>query len=125
MNARLFGELAVTGLAIAAISACTVNSSKATSWGKAGVSMLDYQTDTILCGTIADNAGAGNGAHSAGGVDGRNPTVRTDAGGDAAVAGGSAPSQGSTAQSIGGGTYQGMASGDYVSRAATQQRSQE
>jgi hypothetical protein len=121
MNAKLFGALAVAGLA-----ACSVNTTKSTSWGKAGVSMIDYQTDTILCATLAENVGTGNGANSAGGVNGRNGEVHTGGGGDAAIASGNSGAQSSSnAQSIGGGTYQGVASSDYVSRAATQQRTQE
>ena len=121
MNAKLFGVLAVAGMA-----ACSVNTTKSTSWAKAGVSMIDYQTDTILCGTLADNVGTGNAANTAGGVSGKNDAARTGSGGDAAVAAGASGGQSSsTAQSISGGTYSGVASTDYVSRAATQQRTQE
>jgi hypothetical protein len=121
MNAKLFGVLVIAGMA-----ACSVNSTKSTSWGKAGVSMIDYQTDTILCGTLADNVGAGNGANSAGGVDGKNDVARTGGGGDAAISAGASGGQSSSnAPSLGGGTYSGTASTDYVSRAATQQRTQE
>jgi hypothetical protein len=121
MNAKAFGVLIVAGMA-----ACSVNTTKSTSWAKPGVSMIDYQTDTILCGTLADNVGAGNAANTAGGVNGKNDTAHTGSGGDAAIAAGASGAQSSsTAQSISGGTYSGVASGDYVSRAATQQRTQE
>lgn len=125
MNTKLWGELAVAGIAMVGIAACSVNASKATSWGKEGVSMLDYQTDTLLCATVAQNVGTGNASRTAGGIDGQNPSARTGGGGDAAVASGNTGGGSSTAQSISGGTYQGMASNDYVSRAATQQRTQE
>src|SRR5690242_1832830 len=93
MNVKLFGELAAIGLVITGLGACTVNSSKATSWGKPGVSMLDYQTDTILCGTVAENAASGNAANSAGGIDGKNAAARTGGGGDAAAAAGNSGAQ--------------------------------
>lgn len=126
MNAKLFGGLAIAGWAVATMAACSVNSTKATSWGKEGVSMIDYQTDTILCGTIADRTNVGSGTHTAGGVDGNNPTVRTDPGGEQAIGmEGAGGHSASTAQSISGGTYQGTASPDMVSRAANQQRAQE
>jgi len=121
MNAKLFGVLAVAGMA-----ACSVNATKTTSWGKAGVSMIDYQTDTILCATLADNVGTGNGANTAGGIDGKNDVARTGGGAEAAVAhGNSGGESSSNAQSMSGGMYSGMASSDYASRAATQQRAQE
>jgi len=121
MNAKLFGVLAVASLA-----ACSVNTTKSTSWGKTGVSMIDYQTDTILCATLADNVGTGNGANTAGGVDGKNDVARTGGGGDAAISAGNSGGQSSSnAPSMSGGTYSGVASSDYASRAATQQRTAE
>ena len=120
MKVKLFGALA-----IATLAGCSVNTSKTTSWGKEKVSMLDYQTDTILCATLAERAGADNGANTAGGINGQNGQARTGGGGDAAVAGGQAGGGGSNANSIGGGTYRDTASPDLVSRAATQQRTRE
>jgi hypothetical protein len=123
MNRKLFGVLAVAGLA-----ACTVNTpNKPTSWGKEGVTILDYQTDTILCATLAERAGVDNGANSAGSISGANGQSRTGGGGEAAASGGqaSAGTMSSGAQTIGGGTYRDSASPDLVSRAANQQRARE
>lgn len=107
---------------VLAMSGCTVNSNKATSWGKENVSLLDFQTDTILCGTLANQAASGNAQNAAGGVDGKNGSGRI-AGGAEGQAGGAASS--GNASSIGGGTYEGHASPDMVSRAANQQRANE
>jgi hypothetical protein len=122
MKTTLFG-----GLAIMCLAACTVNSNRPTSWGKEGVSMLDYQTDSILCQTLAERAGAGNGANTAGGINGANGQSRSGGGGDSAAAGGAAGAGStSTPQTVGGGgTYRDSASPDLVSRAANQQRARE
>jgi len=126
MNAKLFGELAVAMCAVLGVAACSVNTTKATSWGKEGVSMIDYQTDGILCATLSERAGSGDATHTAGGLDGKNDVARQGGAGDAAVAAGNSGGQSSTnAPSLGGGTYSGTASTDMVSRAASQQRTQE
>lgn len=126
MNAKLFGELAIAGCAAVGIAACSVNTNKTTSWGKEGVSMIDYQTDSILCATLSERVGSDGAPRSAGGIDGKNDVARQGGGGDAAVAAGASGGQSSSnAPSIGGGTYSGTASPDMVSRAATQQRTQE
>lgn len=126
MNAKLLGELAVAGCAVIGAIACTVNSTKATSWGKEGVSMIDYQTDSILCAALAERVGSGDASHTAGGLDGKNDVARQGGAGDAAVAAGNSGGQSSSnAPSLGGGTYSGTASTDMVSRAASQQRTQE
>jgi hypothetical protein len=101
---------------------CSVNSNKATSWGKENVSKLDYQADTLLCATLAQQAEGDNAQNSAGGVNGKNGSGRI-AGGDGNGAGASGGT--GNAPSIGGGTYEGHASTDFVSRAANQQRAQE
>jgi len=116
MNAKLFGALAAFGLA-----ACATTSGPTTSWGKQGVSMLDYQTDGILCATLAQKAESTNGANSAGGISGRNaggtglPTTSTSSTGAAPSGGGGLPT-------VGGGIYRESASGDFANRAAMQQR---
>jgi hypothetical protein len=115
--------ISLATLALAALAACSVNSghsSRPTSWGKEGVSMLDYQTDSILCATLAERAEADNGAKTAGGINGSNNSA---AGG---VASGSAGSQGGGSMgSLGGGTYRETASPDLVNRAANQHQSRE
>lgn len=113
------------GFAVAvavALAGCSVNSNKATSWGKENVSLLDYQTDTLLCATLAQQAGTDNAANSAGGINGKNGGGRIP-GGDGNGAGASAGS--GNAGSIGGGTYEDHASPDFVARAANQQRARE
>lgn len=127
MNAKLFGEAAVLGCAIAVVAACSVNTTKSTSWGKEGVSMIDYQTDTILCATLADRVGTDGAAHTAGGIYGKNDEARQGGGGDAAISAGNngGAQSSSNAPSMSGGTYSGQASTDMASRAANQQRTQE
>lgn len=126
MKAKLFGELAMAGCAVAVMAACSVNSTKATSWSKQGVSKIDYQTDSLLCATLAERTMSDPGVRTAGGINGKNDVARQGDGGDAAIASGNSGGQASSnAQSIGGGTYQGTASADMVSRAANQQRTQE
>lgn len=126
MKAKLFGELAIAGCAVAVVAACSVNTSKTTSWGKEGVSMIDYQTDSILCATLSERAGNGDATHTAGGLDGKNDVARQGGAGDAAVAAGNSGGQSSSnAPSLGGGMYSGTASTDMAARAASQQRTQE
>lgn len=124
MNTRtLFGVL--TMATVVALAGCTVNTTKKTSWGKPGVSKIDYQTDTLLCATLADRATPDNGAKTAGGINGQNSQPRTGGQGDAAITrGGSGGQSSSNANSLGGGTYEGHASPDMVSRAANQQQAQ-
>lgn len=127
MNAKLFGGLAIAGCAVATIAACSVNTSKTTSWGKQGVSMIDYQTDSILCATLSERAGSGDASHTAGGLDGKNDVARQGGAGDAAIAAGNngGAQSSNNAPSLGGGTYSGTASTDMAARAASQQRTQE
>ena len=67
---------------------CSVNSNKATSWGKENVSKLDYQADTLLCATLAQQQNGANAEKSAGGINGKNGTGRLP-GGDGNGAGAS------------------------------------
>ena len=120
MSAKWLAGCAVSAMLVTS-SGCSVNTNKTTSWGKEGVTLLDYQTDTILCGTLAEQAGPDSAVKSAGGVDGKNGGGRIPGGSENGA--GSASS--GNAASIGGGTYEGHASTDYVSRAANQQRASE
>ena len=52
MNRKSFSVAAVAA-AVVALTGCSVNSNKSTSWGKENVSKLDYQADTLLCATLA------------------------------------------------------------------------
>lgn len=115
------------------IGGCSMNSAApTTAWGKNDVSMLQYRTDAGQCAVIAatGDTGDGNSANTAGGVYGQNGAAppRKPTGTEASgTSGPGAPpmSDAATAQSVSGGTYSGTASADYVSRAATQQRTQE
>jgi hypothetical protein len=109
------------------LCACATTKGPTTSWGKEGVSMIDYQTDTILCATLADRVGTDGAAHTAGGIYGKNDEARQGGGGDAAISAGNngGGQSSSNAPSMSGGTYSGQASTDMASRAANQQRTQE
>jgi hypothetical protein len=111
-----------------ALSACATSAPQMT-WGKPGVSRVDYGTDVGMCSGLAAMQNAGNGANSAGGIDGKaientsNPApVHTPP--PATNAGGTQISH-VDAPLPSGGSYSGMASADYAQRAATQQRAQE
>jgi hypothetical protein len=119
MNAKLVAALAACG----GLIACATSSGPATSWGKEGVSMLDYQADGILCATLTENTQGGNGQNSAGGMTGRNssqPATPTVAGGQ-----GSGQPSGAATPIGGGGVYREGASNDFANRAALQQRQEE
>ncbi len=60
----------------AVLAGCSMNSSTPlTAWGKKDVSMLDYRTDAGQCALIAVTMSTdGNGANTAGGISGQNPT---------------------------------------------------
>jgi hypothetical protein len=107
------------------LAACATTSGPVSSWGKEGVSMLDYQTDGILCATLAENGQSDNAANSAGGIQGRNSggtgLPNTPGGGPSSTA----PSAGAATPIGGGGVYRESASSDFVNRAAMQQRTQE
>jgi hypothetical protein len=81
-------------------------------WAKPNVSKVDYGTDMGMCTGLASLESSGNGANTAGGMQGQ----RSSGMGSANAGGGSG--------SLGGGTYTGTASPDLVNRAATQQQSQ-
>jgi hypothetical protein len=115
----------------AVLAGCSINSSTpVTAWGKQDVSMLDYRTDAGQCALIAVTmATDGNGANTAGGISGQNPTIPQQGPSGATVANGAIPgANGPTAPrgpTSGGNTYRDSASADFVNRAANQQRAQE
>ena len=98
-------------------------------WGKPGVSKMDYALDVGMCAGIAATQNGGNGAHTAGGVDGKAianasnpaPVYTPPAGSDS---NGQQTSHVDAPMPTTGG-YSGMASSDYAQRAANQQRAQE
>ena len=112
--------------AAAVLGACSMNTSNpTTAWGKNGVSLLDYRTDSGQCQVIAatKETETGNGANTAGGINGRNSSASMPA------ASGSASAGSATGGAAGGtpaaGTYRESANPDFVNRAAMQQRSVE
>lgn len=113
MNAKLFAALAACGIA-----ACTTTKGPVTSWGKEGVSMLDYQADGIFCAATTESSDGGNRSNTAGGINGQNgggglPGVDVGKSANAAVPVG------------GGGVYREGASTDFANRAAMQQQQAE
>jgi len=114
MNAKLFAALAACALA-----GCTTTKGPVTSWGKEGVSMLDYQADGILCAAVTEDTSGGNKSNTAGGINGQNsggaglPGVDISKSPNAAVPVG------------GGGVYREGASTDFANRAAMQQQQAE
>jgi hypothetical protein len=116
------------------VCACTSTTAPQTAWGKEGVSMLDYRTDGGQCAVLAATAPAeGNGANSAGGIDGVSPTRLPDSGGagrsSSSTAAGGAPAPSGPSPTAfptgGGGAYRDNTNVDMVSRAATQQQAME
>ena len=119
-------------MAVAAAGGCTVNgAAPLTSWGKEGITMLDYRTDAGQCALIGATTGYGeNGAKNAGGISGQNSTVPVLGPSGATAANSAAAGAGSGTVSgppktIGSGTYRDAASPDFVNRAVTQQQNQE
>lgn len=121
----------LVALTAAVISGCTMNSGQpVTSWGKQGISMLDYRTDGGQCALIgATTSYDESGAKSAGGITGQNASVPSMGPSGATAANSAATGGGGTVgrapRSIGSGTYSDAASPDFVNRAVTQQQNQE
>jgi hypothetical protein len=126
MKAKVF----MAALMVAALAGCAA-SGPPTAWGKPGVSRIDYGTDIGTCTGRAASASAGNGAHTAGGVQGSNgaAVMDRDRGGASVYRDPGKPMPAANAatssQLPATGTYSGTASSDYAQRAATQQRAQE
>jgi hypothetical protein len=123
MKSFLLGMFLIVGA-----SACTINGSgPVTGWGKPGVSKVDYGTDVGMCTGLAALQNSGNGANTAGGINGQNGTAPSSAGSETAKAsqGAAAPGMAGAPTSIEGGAYRGMASQDMVQRAATQESAQQ
>jgi hypothetical protein len=116
--------------ATVALCACSTPG-RQTSWGKAGVSKIDYGTDVGMCTGTASLFGSGSGMNTAGGISGSNnapPPHEPGRGSQTPGPGGGPPAQTEAAKSgslPASGNYSGTVSQDYAQRAATQQRSQE
>jgi hypothetical protein len=113
-------------VSVALLSACAATAPE-TAWGKPGASKFDYVTDLGACSAMAAMAESGNGANTAGGLNGRNNSAPPTTGGDAAKAGGQAGglSPGTAVPTGGGGVYRDSAPTDVANRAAAQQTAQQ
>jgi hypothetical protein len=115
-----------------AASGCATNAPQM-AWGKPGVTRIDYGTEIGMCtGHAAMQGSGGNGAHTAGGINGSNSTASSSPApsgasisNTAASTGGASTGSRSGPSPGGGGNYSGMATSDYAARAATQQQAQE
>lgn len=115
--------------------ACATTDAQRTSWGKAGVAMVDYRVDSGQCALIAAQANPLVDVQgTAGGLSGSNPdagAIVNDAGrggagqGAAAGAGASPGASAGAATPIGGSLYRDSAPNDFTQRAANQQLAQE
>lgn len=122
----------VISLAISAalLSACAATGPH-TAWGKPGITKSEYVTDLGICSGTAALAETGNGAHTAGGLSGKNPEVQAGNNSDAARQtniGGGAPGGGAAGTAVpvgGGGVYRDSAPVDVANRAAAQQTTQQ
>lgn len=114
-------------LAVLALAAgCASTSGPATSWGKPGVSMVDYRIDSGQCAIIAASSNPLVDGDGAGGLRGSNQQGVVNRGGDAAVASGANNSGDSgTPTPTSGNFYRDAPPDDMVQRAANQQRAQE
>lgn len=114
--------------ALALLAGCTINRQDLqTAWGKTDVSMLDYRTDAGQCAVFAATSEAGPVAgKTAGGISGQNtgPAAQHATGG-ASAAPGNTGSAGNGLPTLSGNTYRDSAPGDFVNRAAMEDRTQE
>ena|SRR5689334_10034097 len=121
-----------------AMGGCAAQGPK-TAWAKANVTKQDYGTDVGMCTGYAAMASAGNGANTAGGINGQNGGAMGTSTQDQQRSGGATAGGPSTAPSgpqnnaggsgaafpTGSGAYRESMSDDMVTRAATQQRTQQ
>ena len=116
---------------LAAAAGCSINGrTPVTAWGKSGVSMFEYRTDSGQCAIVAVTYEAGgNSSNSAGGVSGQNSSAPAERPTGTTVAAGTVPGAGGTIASstaiTGGSAYSHGVSPDAVNRAASQQSMQE
>jgi len=126
-------QFLLVAVPVALLSACA-SSGPQTAWGKPDVSKVDYVMDLGTCTGMAAKSNSGNGANTAGGINGQNSSAPSQSGAEAGKSSGqsagtgggtnSAPS-GAAFPTGGSGLYRDSADPDMVQRAATQQRSQE
>jgi len=109
----------------ALLSACATTGPE-TAWGKPGISKVDYVTDLGTCTAMSALAESGNGANTAGGINGKNNSAPTSNGGDVAKAARqSGGVSAGAAVPMGNSVYRDSAPPDVVNRAATQQQTQQ
>jgi hypothetical protein len=110
------------------LSSCA-NTGSETAWGKPGVSKRDYGTDVGMCTGFAVRLDGGNGANTAGGIDGKTISNTNGPAPDLTPAASVNPDGTQTSHVAAplpaSGSYSGMASSDFAQRAATQQRTAE
>lgn len=115
----------------AALAGCSMNGKQpVTAWGKEGVSMLDYRTDSGQCALIAVTfEQSPDDANSAGGISGQNSTAPPQGPSGSMVASGTMPGMGGTVATnsaiIAGGNNRDSGAVDVANRAAIQQQSRE
>jgi len=118
-------SILLLGVSAALLTACAATGPE-TAWGKPGISKVDYVTDLGTCTAMSALAETGNGANTAGGINGSNGSAPSSTGADAArTAGANQPPAGAAMPTGGGGVYRDSAPPDVVNRAATQQQSQQ
>lgn len=115
-------SILMLAVSAALLSACAATGPE-TAWGKPGISKVDYVSDLGTCTAMSALAESGNGANTAGGLNGKNGAPPGTNGGDVAKAGGQ--SSAGTAVPMGNGVYRDSAPPDVVNRAATQQQTQQ
>ena len=118
----------------AVIGGCAAQGPK-TAWAKANVSKKDYGTDVGMCTGYAAMVSSGNGANTAGGINGSGNSMPPKAGeGNGGGGTGQQPAPTGPQNNSGGsgaafptgsGAYRESMSDDMVTRAATQQRTQQ
>jgi hypothetical protein len=115
----------------ATLAGCSINGRQpVTAWGKEGVSMLDYRTDSGQCALIAVTfEQTPDEANIAGGVSGANAAPPPQAPSGSMVASGTMPGMGGTVATnsaiIAGGNNRDSGAVDVANRAAMQQQSRE
>jgi len=113
------------------LAGCSINGKQpVTAWGKQGVSMLDYRTDSGQCALIAVTFEQNpTDANSAGGISGQNSAPPAQAPSGSMVASGTMPGMGGTVATnsaiIAGGNNRDSGAVDAANRAAMQQQSRE
>jgi len=105
-------------IAMATLGACAAPAGM-TSWGKPGVSMVDYRLDSAQCIIEASGGGPAKGAGASGG-NSTDPNQTSDTSGSRGATNGPGGTSGGGAI-----VYSGSASPDDANQAALQQRAQE